>query len=215
MVGLLSQEVDDLDEDSVPPDGTTTTTTSNTTTKLPHHSSSSTQHADLPPLAYDSDDDEDPVPPDGDGDRAQDIVPADSDDKVVNLSTRDVRRSAAANSNGTTSTTTNDANTKVLDEAVPRLPCMPVRAHEHREKTTPEQGLYNACVARPVKPAELKVNAKARAKMQEEWDRLRSVIKGCWDEAGVMEWSQVKRLAKAAGTKAVVGLVFYRSREEL
>ena len=46
----------------------------------------------------------------------------------------------------------------------PRMPCAATVRAEHREKLNP-QGLYNACVARPVKPAELKVNEKARAAM--------------------------------------------------
>ena len=68
-------------------------------------------------------------------------------------------------------------------------------------------------MARPVKPAELKVNAKAKAAMQDEWDRLRRVPRpdgklGVWDEDLVEEWSKVRRRAERAGQKANVGLVF-------
>ena len=42
----------------------------------------------------------------------------------------------------------------------PRMPCTGTVPAEHREKHVPS--LYNACVARPVKPVELKVNDKAR-----------------------------------------------------
>ena len=49
--------------------------------------------------------------------------------------------------------------------------------------------------------------------MQDEWDRLRRVPRpdgklGVWDESGVMEWRDVQRAARRAGTTATVGLVF-------
>ena len=74
-------------------------------------------------------------------------------------------------------------------DSAPRMPCTASPDTEHRDKL-PATSLYNACVARPVKPAELKVNEKARAAMQDEWDRLRRVRRpdgtfGVWDEKGV------------------------------
>ena len=94
----------------------------------------------------------------------------------------------------------------------PSMPCTATPSHEHRDKL-PAHGLYNTCVARPVKPAELKVNTKAREAMQEEWDRLRRVQRpdgtyGVWDESAVMEWHKVQCAARRAGTTATVGLVF-------
>ena len=88
------------------------------------------------------------------------------------------------------------------DDEAPRMPCAAAPPAAHRDKA-PSTGLYNACVARPVKPAELKINEKARAAMQLEWDRLRQVERpdgtfGCWDESSVMEWSKVRRAARKA-----------------
>ena len=70
---------------------------------------------------------------------------------------------------------------------VPRLPCGPAHVQSHRPKHDGKGVLYNACVARPVRPAEVKTNEKAQEAMQKEWDRLRSVTrpdgtKGVWDE---------------------------------
>ena len=60
------------------------------------------------------------------------------------------------------------------DDEAPRMPCAAAPPAAHRDQA-PSASLYNACVARPVKPAELKQNAKARAAMKLEWDRLRNV----------------------------------------
>ena len=54
-------------------------------------------------------------------------------------------------------------------DSAPRMPCYASPEQEHREKLA-STSLFNACVARPVKPAELKVNEKAKAAMQVEWD---------------------------------------------
>ena len=80
---------------------------------------------------------------------------------------------------GIQSTTDDECNAPDLidsdsDDDAPRKPCMATMPAAHREKTT-AQGIYNACVARPVKPAEVRVNKKAQAAMQDEWDRLRQV----------------------------------------
>ena len=81
----------------------------------------------------------------------------------------------------------------------------------HRDKLA-KPSVFNACVARPVKPAELKVNQKARDAMQDEWDRLRRVERpdgthGVWDEGLVEEWSDVRRRAKREGRKSGTHLV--------
>ena len=88
----------------------------------------------------------------------------------------------------------------------PRMPCTGTIPAGHREKQCPPT-LYNACVARPVKPAELKTNAKAREAMQLEWDRLRNVERpdgtlGVWDEGAVEEWDVVRRRAKRLDEKS-------------
>ena len=72
---------------------------------------------------------------------------------------------------------------------------------------------YNACVARTVKPAEVKTNTKAQAAMEMEWRRLRQVPRkdgkaGVWDEDAVQEWSSVRRNAQRQNNKANVGLIF-------
>ena len=75
------------------------------------------------------------------------------------------------------------------------MPCMHVSIRD-RKRDAQESPLYNACVARAVKPAEVKTNAKARAAMDTEWQRLRKVPRrdgklGVWDEDAVQEWSSM------------------------
>ena len=84
---------------------------------------------------------------------------------------------------------------------------------EHRQRNALEPPNYNACVARTVKPAEVKANIKAQAAMEMEWRRLRQVPRkdgkaGVWDEDAVQEWSSVRRDAQKQNTKANVGLIF-------
>ncbi len=93
------------------------------------------------------------------------------------------------------------------------MPCTPARQGKHREKITDLDSMVNACVARPVRPAEVKTNLRAQAAMQLEWDRLRAVPRdggeaGVWDERLVREWRSVRREATSIGEKANVGLVF-------
>ena len=96
-------------------------------------------------------------------------------------------------------------------DIAPRMPCTGTVPAGHREKQAPS--LYNACVARPVKPAELKVNDAARKAMQDEWDRLRAVERpdgthGVWDEDKVEGWDVVRRHFQRLDQKVYVGLVF-------
>ena len=84
-----------------------------------------------------------------------------------------------------------DSDDEDHEASCPRFPCAATLPGGHREKCT-KQGVYNACVARPVRPAELKTNEPARAAMQDEWDRLRRVQRpdgkfGVWDESSVRE----------------------------
>ena len=109
-----------------------------------------------------------------------------------------------------------DSDDEEEDYPVPVMPCSARHRHPettHRPKRPHAHGLYNACVARPVKPAEVKTNPDAQAAMQKEWDRLRAVKRpdgtfGVWDESKVEEWSLVRKRARASGEKAHVGLVF-------
>ena len=64
---------------------------------------------------------------------------------------------------------------------------MPVEI-KHRQRDAHELPHYNACVARTVKPPEVKTNIKAQAAMEMEWRRLRHVPRRdgkvrVWDEA--------------------------------
>ena len=100
----------------------------------------------------------------------------------------------------------------VRPQDFPHMPCTPVSIG-HRQRDAQESPLYNACVARAVKPAEVKTNAKARAAMDTEWQRLRKVPRrdgklGVWDEDAVQEWSSVRRDAQQKNIKANVGLIF-------
>ncbi len=79
-------------------------------------------------------------------------------------------------------------------------------ANEHRKFTDQFPAAGFACVARPVKPAEVKVNAKAQAAMDKEWKALWDL--GTWDHTRVCEWSQVRRKAQEAGERVHIGMVF-------
>ena len=84
---------------------------------------------------------------------------------------------------------------------------------EHRHRVAQELPHYNACVARTMKPTEVKTNIKAQAAMEMEWRRLRQVPRkdvkvGVWDVDPVQEWSPVRRDAEKQNTKANVGLTF-------
>ena len=118
-------------------------------------------------------------------------------------------------STSTTPTTHDVIGSDDDDDFVPKFPCVSARktSSTHRRKSVSLQGLFNACVARPVKPAEAKDNPKAKAAMQEEWDRLRAVVrpdgtKGVWDEHLVANWRDVRRNARRKGRTVHVGRVF-------
>ena len=72
---------------------------------------------------------------------------------------------------------------------------------------------FSACVARPIKPAEVRTNPRARVVMDAEWARLRAVPrrdgkKGVWDEDLVQDWSAVRHAARQRDEKVHVGIVF-------
>ena len=86
-----------------------------------------------------------------------------------------------------------------MGEYIPHMPCMPATI-QHRQRDAQEHPHYNACVARTVRPAEVKINDKARASMDMEWQRLRRFPRkdgkfGVWDEDDVREWASVARCA--------------------
>ena len=98
---------------------------------------------------------------------------------------------------------------------VPKFPSVSARTTStaHRSKVSNVRSLYNACVARPVKPAEARTNKAAQRAMQDEWDRLRAVVRpdgttGVWDEHLVREWKDVRKDARRANRTVHVGRVF-------
>ena len=97
------------------------------------------------------------------------------------------------------------------DVCIPTFPCESKPRQGHR----PQHGtpLYNACVARPVGPKEVREHPKALKAMQDEWSRLRAVgwpdgQQGVWDETKVREWREVKAEARHGNAKAHIGRIF-------
>ena len=76
----------------------------------------------------------------------------------------------------------------------------------HRPKSSGVFPPLYACVARPVNKKEQAGNAKAKAALQKEWDKLTS--QGCWDLSTVQEWHDVAAKARKEGEKIHVGRIF-------
>ena len=76
----------------------------------------------------------------------------------------------------------------------------------HRPKSSGVFPPLYACVARPVNKKEQAGNAKAKAALQKEWDKLTS--QGCWDLSTVQEWHDVAARARKEGEKIHVGRIF-------
>ena len=76
----------------------------------------------------------------------------------------------------------------------------------HRPKSSGVFPPLYACVARPVNKKEQAGNAKAKAALQIEWDKLTS--QGCWDLSTVQEWHDVAAKARKEGEKIHVGRIF-------
>ena len=95
-----------------------------------------------------------------------------------------------------------------LCASMPRMPVLgPHATWRHRPKLDDDYGLAGlACVARSVKPKEVKTNAQAQASLQKEWEALRKI--GAWNESKVREWSNVREEAKLKNKRAHVGMVF-------
>jgi hypothetical protein len=126
-------------------------------------------------------------------------------------------RSHAAADNGDDSSDDDVHDDSRIDgrpvDLIPAMPSSAPDATQHRRRDDEAMPTYNAMVARPVRPAEVKTNPIAMAAMQAEWDRLRSVVRpdgtfGCWDEHYVREWRDVRAEARRKGEKANVGLVY-------
>ena len=75
----------------------------------------------------------------------------------------------------------------------------------HRPKNPGAFPPLYACVARPVNKKEQAANAKTRAALQKEWDKLTS--QGCWDLSTVQEWFDVAAKARKEGEKIHVGRI--------
>eukprot|EP00975_Prorocentrum_lima_P058500 12271059-Prorocentrum_lima.AAC.1 len=65
---------------------------------------------------------------------------------------------------------------------------------------------HNAAVARTCSLKEADKNPKARAALDKEWERLKSI--NTWDESTVREWRDVAKDARFKGEGAHVGRVF-------
>ena len=76
----------------------------------------------------------------------------------------------------------------------------------HRPKSSGVFPPLYACVARPVNKKEQAGNAKAKAALQKEWDKLTS--QGCWDLSTVQGWHDVAARARKEGEKIHVGRIF-------
>ena len=92
------------------------------------------------------------------------------------------------------------------DDRYPRMPVMAAVVQEHREHEPDRPIWLEACVARPVRKAEISRTPAARAALEKEWQKLYKA--NTWDESTVMEWSEVAARAKTKGTKAHVGRIF-------
>jgi hypothetical protein len=97
---------------------------------------------------------------------------------------------------------------KVNDFVVsyPAMPCAASKPQLHRDKITNDRLVFSAMVARAVSRKEVRMNPKAQAAVQKEWDRLR--LRKVWEEKQVREWSDVAAEARRNGTKAHVGRIF-------
>ena len=120
-----------------------------------------------------------------------------------------------------------------VEEAYTKVPAMPVRARSkkdaeweeqlraalhpedrgsallaelHRDKVAPKVLPFNAMVAKPITRKEVAKIPRAKAAMDEEWERLRK--KEVWDLSTVEEWSKVASKARAEGREVAFGYVF-------
>ena len=96
------------------------------------------------------------------------------------------------------------------EEWCPTFPRAAPAQQAHRPKHYPHPLLYNACVARPVKPAEVRMNTKAQEALQKEWDRLRKVERpdgklGVWEESKVMSGKMSEELQDARAVRHTWG----------
>ena len=103
---------------------------------------------------------------------------------------------------------------KALRQPLPvEFPAMPVTLspqQPHREKIEDinDPKAFYACVARDVPHWERRQNPKAEASVAAEWTKLRTAgSKGCWDEAAVREYDDLKAEISTSGRKVHFGYV--------
>eukprot|EP00975_Prorocentrum_lima_P028004 5887104-Prorocentrum_lima.AAC.1 len=70
-------------------------------------------------------------------------------------------------------------------------------------KDKSSKGHYNVAVARTCSLKEADKNPKAKAALDKEWERLKSI--NTWDESIVKEWKDVAREARTKSEGAHVG----------
>ena len=91
------------------------------------------------------------------------------------------------------------------------MPVEPISHLTHRDKIPlgedpRDAEWFASCVAKSIGKREALANPAAKASLDKEWDKLRR--QKCWNEEGVMEWSNVVKLAKPKQIKAHVGRIF-------
>ena len=79
----------------------------------------------------------------------------------------------------------------------------------HRIKFPPVPfNLFNACVAQSLTPKQWKAIPKAVQAIQDEWDKLRALPGGAWDESTPRDLNALLREAAAQGRTLHWGHVF-------
>ena len=79
-------------------------------------------------------------------------------------------------------------------------------SQEHREKLVSSLPLLNACIARLLKPAEVKLNKKAMQAVLDEAKSLQEIV--TWDISTVREFNEITEEYRKADKKAHFGRVF-------
>ena len=95
---------------------------------------------------------------------------------------------------------------------VKAMPVVPSGKQEHREKLWEEHPDKLALVARPVKPAEIASNPRAKKAVDEEWEKLRKIT--TWKEKEVREYDDVVKEAKGKSKEVHFGRVFSLCHEK-
>jgi len=88
----------------------------------------------------------------------------------------------------------------------PQMPTTTADDCDHRHQVTTDLICFDALVARPVTPKEVKTTPKAIKALDDEWKKLRTA--NVWDETGVRELRDVAAEAKRTNAKAHFGRLF-------